>query len=342
MNTENLWSIYFLLFFLTISYTFIKHKIKNYLYSNYWNTFKKFDEKIQKEFKEKYTYYKSANENHTRTLNHRYQTLKNKISKLYLEYYSLNLRDQNQFHPIFKKYQNELKELILDFNINEHNQFQKKLENEFFTAQQNQETEYIKRKKARDYDEAIQKYGQKIYQYKNKKLTKEDIGFRYERFVGYYLESYGWDIDYHGISKGKRDRGIDLIATRGKFALVVQCKNYANHHEVHENTINQLLGSLEIFKKRHPSFSNVQAYLYTSNNNLDDYAQEAVSLHKITHVVLAYDKNYPLVKCNTNSDTKEKIYHVPGNASYDKIKKCDCYCETPKEAERLGYRAAIN
>jgi len=318
------------------------HKIKTYLYGNYWSSFKEFDKRIQDEFKIKYTYYKKAKQENKSTWNNRYKILENKISKLYSEYYHLNLREKNKYAYIFKEYQEKLQDIIVNFNIQEHNEFQKIFEVEQLKKKQLQEEEYLKQEKEKIYKDAIKKYGLKIYHYKNKKLTKEEVGFRYERYVGYKLESYGWNVAYHGIAKGKQDRGIDLIATRKNFALVVQCKNYASDHEVHENTVNQLLGSLEIFKKQHTSFTHIEAYLYTANNNLDDFAKEAVALHKITHVVLPYDKNYPLVKCNTNADTKEKIYHVPGNASYDKIKKSDYYCETPREAEILGYRAAVN
>ena len=60
-------------------------------------------------------------------------------------------------------------------------------------------------------------------------------------------------------------------------------------------------------------------------------------------------ENYPLaeyqiVKCNVSKDSGEKIYYLPMDQQYDKTliedKKYECYVETVKEAEELGFRRA--
>lgn len=58
-----------------------------------------------------------------------------------------------------------------------------------------------------------------------------------------------------------------------------------------------------------------------------------------------FDKTYPCVKCNINKTSGEKIYHLPFDQQYDRIKidinKGECYVFTVKEAENLGFRRAM-
>jgi hypothetical protein len=58
---------------------------------------------------------------------------------------------------------------------------------------------------------------------------------------------------------------------------------------------------------------------------------------------LHLDKSYPLIKCNING--KEKIYHLPFDQQYDRIKikfkDGECYVHTVAEAEKLGFRRAM-
>ena len=56
-------------------------------------------------------------------------------------------------------------------------------------------------------------------------------------------------------------------------------------------------------------------------------------------------ESHPLIKCNINKNTKEKIYHLPFDQQYDRIAidagKGECYTATVKEAEELGFRRAF-
>lgn len=192
--------------------------------------------------------------------------------------------------------------------------------------------------------EQEQKRTNRLLEYQNKKiLSKEEVGFRYERYIGYLLEIKGFRVDYHGILKKKKDRGIDIIATFKKKAYIIQCKRYSKSHEIHENTITQLIGSVSAFKMRHIKYSSVNGILYTSSDNLDEHAKETLESHGLQHIVSPYDENYPMVKCNIGSDG-ERIYHLPGDALYDRIKieinKNEFYCKTIEEAEANGFRRA--
>ncbi|HET6202929.1 MAG TPA: hypothetical protein VFI25_09025 [Planctomycetota bacterium] len=52
----------------------------------------------------------------------------------------------------------------------------------------------------------------------------------------------------------------------------------------------------------------------------------------------------PMVKCNVNGSTKERIYHLPFDQQYDRTAigtiPGECYVATVREAERLGFRRA--
>ena len=57
---------------------------------------------------------------------------------------------------------------------------------------------------------------------------------------------------------------------------------------------------------------------------------------------------YPVIKCNLGHDefgNKEKIYHLPFDQQYDRIKiepeKGEFYAMTVEEAENNGFRKAL-
>ena len=55
-------------------------------------------------------------------------------------------------------------------------------------------------------------------------------------------------------------------------------------------------------------------------------------------------KNYPMIKCNINQATKEKIYHLPFDQQYDRTKIVptlgEFYAQSVAEAESKGFRRA--
>ena len=54
--------------------------------------------------------------------------------------------------------------------------------------------------------------------------------------------------------------------------------------------------------------------------------------------------DYPLIKCNINRTTKERIYHLPFDQQYDRVvispNSEECYAWTVQEAEDKGFRRA--
>lgn len=57
------------------------------------------------------------------------------------------------------------------------------------------------------------------------------------------------------------------------------------------------------------------------------------------------NKKYPMIKCNINQSSKEKIYHLPFDQQYDKTKiipeQGEFYASTVEEAEINGFRRAL-
>jgi len=169
------------------------------------------------------------------------------------------------------------------------------------------------------------------------------IGRLYERYVGYLYEMEGYDVEYVGIFKGFEDLGRDLICRKNDEIVVVQCKNWAKFRTIYEKHIFQFFGTVFQFKDSNPG-KEVRG-VFCSTTKLSDlarrFSQELKIELKENHV---FDKDYPCIKCNVSISTREKIYHLPFDQQYDKVKidsRCgEFYCKTVKEAEGAGFRRA--
>lgn len=179
------------------------------------------------------------------------------------------------------------------------------------------------------------------YENKLANLTPEEIGKRYERYIGYLYEINGYKVEYNGIKMGKKDDGIDIIATKRRELIIIQCKWYKEDSQIHSNTIRQLNDNLSERAADNPN-KKVVARLYSAYDNLDEQARARLAKTQIEHVVLPYDNEYPKIKCNINDDNGEKIYHLPSVGMYDYIKinvnRGEFYVKTIEEAENLGFR----
>jgi hypothetical protein len=193
------------------------------------------------------------------------------------------------------------------------------------------------------------------------KKSNWEIGRMYERYVGYLYELKGYRVEYVGIEKGFEDLGRDLICRNGKETLVVQCKYWASHKEIKEAHINQLYGTtvkhfIDEFKSRSEKMKNtlfpdllirdevkIKPVFFTSTSlstTAEDFAN-ALGIKIIQDY--PFDRNYPMIKCNLNSQTGEKIYHLPIDQQYDNVLMQNeerTYVKTVKEAMELGCRRA--
>ena len=57
-----------------------------------------------------------------------------------------------------------------------------------------------------------------------------------------------------------------------------------------------------------------------------------------------FERTYPCIKCNISKKDGKKIYHLPFDQQYDKVKiepgHGEFYCRTVEEAEKQGFRRA--
>lgn len=174
--------------------------------------------------------------------------------------------------------------------------------------------------------------------------SKWHIGKIYERYVGYLYEQQGYDVEYVGIAKGFEDLGRDVIAQKGKDFIVIQCKNWSKFKTIYEKHIFQFFGTVFQYKDENKN-RNVRAIFY-STTKLSDLAKRFANELKIE--LVENDRiptNYACIKCNISKVDGTKIYHLPFDQQYDKVKietkTGEFYCATVEEAERKGFRRAF-
>jgi len=170
------------------------------------------------------------------------------------------------------------------------------------------------------------------------------IGRIYERYVGYLYEQQGYEVDYHGIFRGFEDLGRDLICKKGHELIVIQCKNWSKFSTIYEKHIFQFFGTVFQYKDENPS-ANVKAIFYTTTNLSDLARRFAHELGIELQENFKMDNSYPCVKCNISTLDGTKIYHLPFDQMYDKVKiephKSEFYCDTVEKAEKAGFRRAF-
>lgn len=168
-------------------------------------------------------------------------------------------------------------------------------------------------------------------------------GIKFERYVGYLLESQGWRVEYHGALYGLDDMGIDLVASKGEKNLAIQCKWWSEFKTIHENYICQLVGSVAMISvKEKKKYTPV----FVCTCSLSDTAREVAEYLdvKLVEIPDAKEsiKNYPCIKCNASG--AERIYHLPFDQMYDRTqiagKKNSFFAHTITEAENAGFRHA--
>lgn len=170
------------------------------------------------------------------------------------------------------------------------------------------------------------------------------LGRIYERYVGYLYENDGYDVEFTGIFKGYEDLGRDLICQKGKELIKIQCKNWSQFKTIYEKHIFQFFGTVFQYKDENKN-NKVRAIFYTTTQLSDLARRFAEELGIEMKEQFKFDNNYPSIKCNISKVDGEKIYHLPFDQQYDKVKieknLGELYCLTVKEAENKGFRRAF-
>jgi len=197
------------------------------------------------------------------------------------------------------------------------------------------EEEYLKLSPAERNQLALDRYW-------SRSKSNWQLGRDYERYIGYIFEAKGYNVYYQGILEGLDDLGRDLICKKEEQTKIIQCKRWAQHKTIHEKHVNQLYGTVIKYTIDHPN-EKVGALLYTTTR-LSDRAKDFANHLKIQFTEGFPLQKYPSIKCNISRRTGEKIYHLPFDQQYDRTlieeERSECYVETVKEAENLGYRRA--
>lgn len=178
--------------------------------------------------------------------------------------------------------------------------------------------------------------------YLEKSLSKSEIGRFYERYIGYLHESEGHDVTYHGAVKGYADRGVDLIVRGKKEIIVVQTKCWSKERIIDEDYVFRFWVSTTHFKKALSiEDQKIAKSIFFTTTVYSDLAKEAAQLLGIEINTKALDKTYPMIKCNVNING-EKIFHLPFDKYYDKIKikpqEGEFFAKTVDEAVQKGFR----
>lgn len=179
--------------------------------------------------------------------------------------------------------------------------------------------------------------------YLQRRKTRLEIGHMYERYIGYLYEWVdGYEVNYLGITEGVYDLGRDLECRKGQERILIQCKNWSRFSTIHEKHIFQLFGSVFQYRDQH-SGDHVFARFYTSTSLSPIARRFAEELKVELYEQVPLDTSYPMIKCNINR--RDKIYHLPFDQQYDKIKiearRGEHYVKTASEAESLGFRRAF-
>lgn len=182
--------------------------------------------------------------------------------------------------------------------------------------------------------------------YLNKTHSKLEIGRFYERYIGHLYEEDGWTVKFFGIIEGFDDLGRDLICKKGNEIHIVQTKNWSKFRTIREKYMYQHFATTmhyQITEKLNKKIKLKPVFYATIDYS--DMAKKVAKALKIELHTEKLKKDYPMIKCNVNPGTKEKIYHLPFDQQYDKIiignTPGEFYVKTINEAVKKGFRRAF-
>jgi hypothetical protein len=188
---------------------------------------------------------------------------------------------------------------------------------------------------------SVERFQLALDRYWKRDKSSVEIGRLYERYIGYLYETDGWTVRYHGALRGFEDFGRDLICTRDGSTQIVQCKCWSKAKVVREKHIMQLFGTSVLYHLTEGEPMPEAVLVATT-----DLSNEAAMVANELGVLVRHQdlERYPMVKCNVNPGTGERIYHLPFDQQYDRVLVGDqpdeFYAETVEEAEAVGFRRA--
>lgn len=132
-------------------------------------------------------------------------------------------------------------------------------------------------------------FTQKINKTPKEKYHDNKIkGDSYEKQVGKYFESIGYVVNYRGLQYGRRDGGIDLIATKSNEILLIQCKAW-NNTAIKQKHLKEFLGNCAIFLEDNPQNQQIiRKFFVTTSENSDYGCDKFIKEHqdKISYIIM--------------------------------------------------------
>lgn len=131
-------------------------------------------------------------------------------------------------------------------------------------------------------DELKTPFSQKEYKQKKpySRYAKKRAGNNYEKEVGKYYESLGYEIIYNGLEKGYYDEGIDLIGKNENRTLLIQCKNWQNSIITIEEIYKFLDNSNKFISKRNFETPIIEKIFVVSNKRKNIEIEEFIERNK--------------------------------------------------------------
>ncbi len=122
-------------------------------------------------------------------------------------------------------------------------------------------------------------------EYALKMKEKKEKGKEYEEFVAEHFKIDGYEVNLHGIKKGKKDKGIDIICTKDEELILIQCKNWKedSRYKINHENLKAFVGCCTEYVNENKLFDkNIKLKFITSNYILDEsgkkFLQESKTL----------------------------------------------------------------
>lgn len=109
--------------------------------------------------------------------------------------------------------------------------------------------------------------------YKKHLENVSNKGKEFEKFVAGYYKLDGYKIELHGIKKGVKDKGIDIICEKDEEIILIQCKNWKedSKYKINHEKLKAFVGCCTEYVNEHKLFDrNVKLKFITSNYILDE------------------------------------------------------------------------
>lgn len=189
----------------------------------------------------------------------------------------------------------------------------------------------------------VTKFQLALDRYQSRPKSKWEIGIDFERYIGYQYYKNGYRVEQHGAIHGLDDLGRDLVVHNGNNTVIIQCKRWKTEKTIHEKHIFQLYGSVVSYQLENPKKKVSGLFICTCS--ISETAKRFADYLGVQYEENAAVGDYPLIKCNINRTTKERIYHLPFDQQYDRVvispNSEECYAWTVQEAEDRGFRRAF-